>query len=257
MAGAEARRNRPDGKFPVSGRRPPFDCRRITALGQNESLMLLGLSGTIFDEVRAAMDNMDEEERNHLAANIAWLESSDPDDWHRVALDFNWGEPPHILDWIVRQAGCDIATALTIFWQGEPSYWIKEGEESVKRSNGFTDPVEGICIYIANRIAAGNYIRSKIAYTPDTWRKKDYVDLVAQERLLTAPNFRSHPDLIRKRRGRRIENDAKFYSRYPQEFHGSVYCELPGDNPRSLALMERVRVIEQATLRLLPSWLRS
>lgn len=63
----------------------------------------------------ATMDDLDDEERKRLAANIAWLERADPDDWHRVALDFNWSEPLALLDWIAGQAECDAATALTIF----------------------------------------------------------------------------------------------------------------------------------------------
>ena len=203
------------------------------------------------------MNDLDEEERNHLAANIAWLESTDPDDWHRVALDFNWGEPLYLLDWIVRQADCDVATALILFWKGEPGCWIEEERSESERPNGFSYLNKKICAYIANRIGAGGYTRSKIAYAPDTWTKKDYVDLAAVEKQLANPNFRTHPDLIRERDGRMVLNDAAFYSRYPDDFRHSFACEQPGDTPRSTELMQRVRLVEQATLRLLPSWLRS
>lgn len=203
------------------------------------------------------MDDLNEQERNHLAANIAWLESTGPDDWHRVALDFNWSEPLYLLDWIARQADCDVATALTLFWKGEPGCWIEEEGSKPEQPNGFSYLNKQICAYIANRIGAGGYTRSKIAYAPDTWTKKDYVDLSADEKRLANPNFRTHPDLIRKRRGRRVVNDAKFYSRYPEDFRHSFDYDDPDDSPRSFALMERVKLIEQATLRLLPSWLRS
>jgi len=202
------------------------------------------------------MDDLNEDERNHLAANIAWLESVNPDDWHRVALDFNWDSPLYLLDWIVRQEDCDAATALTLFWKGEPGSWI-EDKGSTERPNGFSYLNRKMCAYIANRIGAGGYTRSKIAYAPDTWTKKDYADLAAEEEQLESPNFRTHPDLIRKRRGRNVVNDAKFYSRYPEDFHHSFDCDEFDDAPWSIALMERVRIIEQATLRLLPSWLRS
>jgi len=205
---------------------------------------------------RMAMHDLDEEEQGRLAATIAWLEKAGPDDWHRVALDFNWSEPLYLLDWIARQTDCDMATALTIFWKGEPTAWLKEEGSGNKKPNGFSYLNQKICAYIADRIAAGGYTRSEIAFTPDTWTKKDYVDLVAQEKALAKPNFRAHPNLIHKRGGRKIVNDARFYARYPKEFHYSFNCELPGDTPRSVALMERVKSIEQATLRLLPSWLR-
>lgn len=203
------------------------------------------------------MDDLDEEERNHLATNIAWLESAGPEDWHRVALDFNWSKPLYLLDWIVRQAECDVATALTIFWKGEPAYWLDKEGLSSERPNGFSYLNKKICAYIAGRVGAGGYTRSKIAYVPDTLMKKDYVDLAAEEKRLENPSFHAHPHLIRERRGHRVVNDAKFYSRYPEDFRHSFDYELPGDTPLSIAIMESVRQVEQAVLRLLPSWLRS
>jgi hypothetical protein len=202
------------------------------------------------------MDDLDEEEQNQIASNIAWLESTGPDDWHRVALDFNWSEPLYLLDWIVRQTDCDMATALTIFWKGEPSSWLEEDGSSSEKPNGYSYLSKKICAYIAGRIEAGGYARSKIAYTPEIWTKKDYADLVAKEKSLANPNFRTHPDLIRKRSGRKIVNDENFYRRYPENFRHTFDCELPGDSPRSIALMESVERIAQATRRLLPSWLR-
>lgn len=202
------------------------------------------------------MDDLNEEEHNHFTANIAWLESTNPDDWHRVALDFNWGEPLYLLDWIVQQADCDVATALTIFWKGEPGSWLEEKGSKPDRPNGFSYLNKKICAYIAERIGAGGYTRSKIAFDPDAWTKKDYVDLAAEEKRLENPNFHVHPDLIRKRRGRRVVNDAKFYSRYPEDFHHSFDCDEPDNAPWAIALMERIKMVEQATLRLLPSWLR-
>ncbi|KTE06812.1 hypothetical protein ATE71_15980 [Sphingopyxis sp. H115] len=159
-----------------------------------------------------------------------------------------------MLDWIVRQAECDVATALTIFWRGQPACWIGDAGSTPDRPNGFSYLNRRICAYIANRIGEGGYPRSKIAYAPDTWTKKDYVDLAEQEKRLDNPLFRTHPDLIHDRNGRTIENDAAFYAR--QDFHHSFDCELPGDTPRSDAVMERVGKIERAMVSLLPSWLR-
>ncbi|MFT3940303.1 DUF4274 domain-containing protein [Rhodopseudomonas sp.] len=97
------------------------------------------------------MDNLNDIEQEQLAAQIAWLEGHGPDDWHRVALDFNWSGPLYVLDWIVRQGECDIATALTIFWKGEPAYWIDDARE--EEPNGFSYLNRKICTYIANRTA--------------------------------------------------------------------------------------------------------
>lgn len=210
------------------------------------------------------MDDLDRDEEQRLAANIGWLASADPDDWHRVALDFNWGEPLYLLDWIVRQPNCDIATALTLFWKGEPAAWLDEEGASEEEPDGFSYLNRQICAYIANRVKTGGYTRSEIAFTPTTWTKKDYVDLEASAQALTQPNIPVHPDLIRVRAGRVVELDADFYSRYPEEFHLSYFDEQLSDDleqgryetPESIATMQAVDEIEQKTLQSLPAWLR-
>lgn len=194
------------------------------------------------------MDDLDKEEQAHVAANIAWLETAGPDDWHRVALDFNWGEPLYVLDWIARQADCDMATALTIFWKGEPSCWLEDDGSSPEEPNGFSYLNKKICAYIAHRVGSGGYTRSKIAYAPDVWMKQNYDELVAMETSFAKTNFRTHPDLIRTRRGRKIVNDQNFYRRYPEEFRHSFDCVSPGYNLQSIALMARVKLVEIRTM---------
>jgi hypothetical protein len=61
----------------------------------------------------------------------AWLLSggSGPADWHRFALEANWDVANPMLRWIVQQADCDRATALHIFWSGEPFTWLPYGAD--------------------------------------------------------------------------------------------------------------------------------
>lgn len=204
------------------------------------------------------MTDLDEEERERLAATIAWLGNADPDDRHRAALDVNWGGPLYLIDWIVRQADCDMATALTVFWAAQPTCWIEEQGASTGARDGYSYLSRQLCVYIAERVRAGGFTRSSIAFDPDVGTKKDYVDLVAIENALMNPSFRTHPDLIRPRSGRQVENDAAFYRRYPEDLHQSCYFDgdALSDTPKSIALMEEVKRLQQATLRLLPSWLR-
>ncbi len=110
--------------------------------------------------------NLDEEERAAFAANIAWLEKGSPDDWHRVCLDFNWDEPLYILDWIVRQEACDIATAATIFWLGQPTWWLGAARKVEEEPNGFSYLNRKICVYISDRVRGGGYRRSEIEFIP-------------------------------------------------------------------------------------------
>jgi hypothetical protein len=190
------------------------------------------------------MDDLNEEERQAVAANIIWLNSTGPDDWHRVALDFDWGEPLYVLDWIVQQDDCDMATALTIFWKGQPGYFITDNRPSNEKPDGFSYLNRKMCAYIAHRIASGGYKRSRIAYTPDSLTKQDFNEIVEIERAGNKTNFQSHPALIRRCRGRKVANDRSFYRRYPADFHHSVEFELPGHDLLSISQMARVKVIE-------------
>ncbi len=210
-----------------------------------------------------AHEDEDEDETARFAANVAWLQSANPDDWHRVMLDFNWNEPLYVLDWIVRQADCDLATALTIFWNGQPAAWIDGEGADDEEPNGYSYLNAEICVYVAGRVQAGGYSRSQIAFMPNTWTKKDYVDLVESEKGCAKPRFRAHPDLIRDRDGRDVNLDGDFYRRYPSRFHLSHYDEQFSsdlengsfETDRSIATMKAVDDAEQATLRSLPEWL--
>lgn len=210
------------------------------------------------------MDDSDLDEEQHLKAHIAWMEAADPDDWHRVMLDFNWSEPLYLLDWIVRQPDCDIATALTIFWLGQPECWICEAGSSDEEPNGYSYLNAEICAYVATRVAAGGYQRSQIAFAPSPSIRSDYVQLVAAENLLANPNFRTHPGLIAVCAGRSVDADGEFYGRYPAAFHHSAYSEWFDEavkqgvfeTPESIELMKNVERADRATLRRLPPELR-
>ncbi len=210
------------------------------------------------------MIDLDEDEKAHLEANIAWLESANPDDWHRVALEFNWGEPLYVLDWIVRQPNCDLATALDIFWKGEPECWQCEADAFNEEPNGFSYLNAKICAYVADRVRSGGYVRSEIAYKPDAFRKAYYGGLVRSEEGLETPFIRSCPDLMLDREGRNVDLTDDFYRRYPEQFHLSAFSEEFSqmiedgvfETPRSINIRRKVEEVERATLRALPDWLK-
>lgn len=211
------------------------------------------------------MNDLDQREQAHLAANIAWLAAASPDDWHRVALDFNWCEPLYLLDWIVRQKDCDIATALTIFWKGEPEAWMEEDGGCEGQPNGYSWLNKQMCAYIAGRVASDGYARSEIAFAPDTWTKQYYVGLVAHEQTLARPNFRTHHDLIARRKGRVVDLNSDFYRRYPEQFHLSYFDEEFSDDlengryftTKTANLWMRFQAIERGVRQRLPSWLKA
>ena len=210
------------------------------------------------------MIDLDEDERAHLEANIAWLEAADPDDWHRVSIDFNWDEPLYVLDWIVRQPNCDVATALDIFWKGEPECWLVEEVSDDEEPNGYSWLNAKICVNIAKRVREGGYTRSEIAYVPEPFTRTSYLQLADAEKELERPNIRTCPDLIRERKGRKVDVNADFYRRYPEQFHLSSYDEEFAAaleqglffTPETRANWEKYQKHEHQALRRLPGWLK-
>ena len=54
-----------------------------------------------------------------------WLQKGSPADWHQAADNWNWDYGLAPLQWIVSQPDCDLATALLIYYRGEPSYYLR------------------------------------------------------------------------------------------------------------------------------------
>lgn len=51
---------------------------------------------------------------------VAWLREGGPERWHQAATRWNWDNGMAPLRWIVSQPECQAATALEIFYNGEP-----------------------------------------------------------------------------------------------------------------------------------------
>ena len=196
----------------------------------------------------------DADPRDVVAAQIEWLETADPDEWHRVVLDFNWGEPLWLLDWIVKQPVCDLATALTVFWVGQPMAWLEESDDfNTGEPDEFSWLNAQLCAEIAHHVAAGDfYTRSEIAFEPDAFTKKDYLDLSTAVAAMERPAFPAPRALITSRPGRHVENDAAFYARYPEHLRYSTPIELPEFEWPTPAYAR----VEKNTRKLLPRWLR-
>lgn len=160
---------------------------------------------------------------NLFEREIAWLKTATPDDWHRVALDYNWDEGVETLYWIVQQPDCDRATALDIFWKGQPAWFLclalKEGRDEAD------DQTWTMLKYIAARINARGYTRSKIAFDATPSLRQDYDELAGYAKQLPNSPLQAHRDMLRSARGREVVNDMEFYRRYP--FAHSAMIETP------------------------------
>lgn len=163
---------------------------------------------------------------DYVRAHIECLKTLGPDEWHRAALDFNWTNRLEPLLWIVMQDDCDLATALNVFWRCEPGWdlmLLARGEDADERDEA------AIIKHIADRIQAGTYHRREIAFAIESGMIADYQEMERDCAAIANPQYRPHPDMIRPLIGREVTNDAAFYQRYPQPFHGSVMIDWPDD----------------------------
>jgi hypothetical protein len=111
----------------------------------------------------------DEElEERLIKRQIELLEKASPECWHCVAVNHNWNDQLDILYWIVAQDKCDKATALLIFWRGEPTcYNFGDCTEEMGESSYSVEPM---LKYIIRRFNGIGYQRSEIAF--DIWVAK-------------------------------------------------------------------------------------
>ena len=99
---------------------------------------------------------------------VRWIVlEAEPEDWHRVMIDWNWDNDTLIPAWISRSPRCDRATALQVFWWGQPEDTLERtGDRSREAGNDmeFLDDIRA-------RWRAGFYRRSEFAFDFDhPWR---------------------------------------------------------------------------------------
>lgn len=107
--------------------------------------------------------------KNRSKMLMAWLKEASPDQWHQVASDWNWGSGEDALRWIIEQPKCDKATALLIFWRGEPSYYWTEAtnRDGLKAAGALGDGgVYDMLVAIVARWKAGRFTRAELSYDP-------------------------------------------------------------------------------------------
>lgn len=116
--------------------------------------------------------------QEHELTLVRWLEAHTPDDWHQVAIDWNWDAGLDVLGWIAAQPECDRATAQHIILVGGAAYYLRfpDREALVAQAPYNVEPFDLLAPAIA-RWNAGFYTRSEIAtYRPNDLGKleRDY-----------------------------------------------------------------------------------
>ena len=100
----------------------------------------------------------------YITALLKYLKTTDPDDWHKIALGWNWDNGHEPLKWIIENSRCDKATALLIYWHGGAGWYVQYKNRS-------DVPEWEISAYdlikdIEQRYTSGFYSRQEIAYNP-------------------------------------------------------------------------------------------
>lgn len=173
-------------------------------------------------------------ERLH-ARQMAVLQNSSPDDWHRYAFFHNWDERLDGLFWIVSQPECDRATALLIFWKGEPTGYDYEDDDETMGDDIYA--VAPMLRYITERFHTTGYTRSEIAYDfleaaghdadseyasmIEAGRLRDFEALVERQRDLPNARVKLHPNMkVLRVSGRKVggyDDQSDFYDRFPED----------------------------------------
>lgn len=47
---------------------------------------------------------------------LAWMPGKPPEQWHAIAMSYNWGVGAEVPRWIIQQPQCERATASLLFW---------------------------------------------------------------------------------------------------------------------------------------------
>lgn len=117
-------------------------------------------------------------EERVVAGMLGWLSMRDPDDWHEVAISYNWDRSIEPLLWMLAQPTCDQATVATLFWRASPvdalAHTDLEAARKAYNGKGF----EVVQAIIA-QLNAGGYARSEIAFeghklggSVDSWQAR-------------------------------------------------------------------------------------
>ncbi|MCC6477775.1 MAG: DUF4274 domain-containing protein [Sphingomonadaceae bacterium] len=110
-----------------------------------------------------------------------WLKSASSDEWHSMAIQWNWDYGIEPMVWIARQPNCDKATALDIYWNIQPDFYA--ASDFVADGRACWDMVAcATAVHIPRRWHKGFYQRSQISWRPDRcWENTDMNRLGADE----------------------------------------------------------------------------
>lgn len=104
----------------------------------------------------------------HERTLVDWLKAHGPDDWHQVAIDWNWDAGVAVMAWIAAQPDCDRATAQDIIVKGGADYYLRFADRAdLMAREAVNIEAFDLLVPIIARWNAGGYVCSQIAsYEP-------------------------------------------------------------------------------------------
>lgn len=115
-------------------------------------------------------------------AFVPWLvHEADPDERHRVVMNWNWDDGTQALSWIGSRSDCDRATALLLFWNGAPEHYLAVDWDR-SRVPDYDRAAFDFVVDIRRRWREGRYTRAELAFSLNdavTW-PRDFAGLQAQ-----------------------------------------------------------------------------
>jgi len=102
----------------------------------------------------------------YITALMTYLKSHtpNPDDWHKIALGWNWDSTHEPISWIIQQTECDRSTALAVYWYGGAGWYVQfENREAVP---DWSLPNYDLIKDVEQRYVRGFYTRQEIAFDP-------------------------------------------------------------------------------------------
>ncbi|MDP3673890.1 MAG: DUF4274 domain-containing protein [Novosphingobium sp.] len=98
-------------------------------------------------------------EREAHVAMCKWISDRGQEHWLWIVLNYNWGNGPLPLQFMIETYECDFAVAKSIFWFSEFDYYWCDDNLWKKHAN---DPILKCLIYIIEREEKSGFPRSRL-----------------------------------------------------------------------------------------------
>jgi hypothetical protein len=100
-----------------------------------------------------------------------------PDDWHEIALHWNWDQGVEVLNWITSQPTCDRATAMIILTRANLAQVAEQSAAGPPTENEWR-----FCWNLAQRVRAGAFTKTGLAFGVSPGEVKGMKATLAQAR---------------------------------------------------------------------------